>query len=210
MEIKEWIKAARLHKEWTQEQLGVAVGRTKANVGHWEKGMHEPKFDVLVEIALATGFPPPVLNLPSRLAEASPGPRQYPVLSHTQAASLADGGALPKLGKILDTEFGKYGPSTRAFFLALEGDAMAPEFREGDRVLVDPEARPQPGDFVVARNAKRQALLRKYRVRGVDDEGVEVFELVPLNADHAALRSDKHRLTLIGTVLGHRRMFLAQ
>lgn len=205
MEIKDWIKAARLHRQWTQEELGEATGRTKANVGHWENGKHEPKFDLLVAIAHATGFPPPVLRLPSSPAETSYGLRQYPVFSHTQAAALADAGDLPEPGKSLDTEFGKDGASPRAFFLALEGDAMAPEFRAGDRVLVDPQVRPQPGDHVLARDGRRQAMLRKYRVRGVDDEGAEVFDLVPVNPDHAVLRSDRNRLVLIGTVVEHRR-----
>jgi SOS-response transcriptional repressor LexA len=131
--------------------------------------------------------------------------RQYPVLSHAQAASLADDGAFPDPAESLDIEFGKDNASPDAFFLALEGDAMSPELREGDRVLIDPQARPRPGDYVLARNGKRQALLRKYRVRGVDEEGAEVFDLVPINEDHAVLRSDRNRLVLMGSVLEHRR-----
>ncbi len=84
---------------------------------------------------------------------------------------------------------------------------MSPEFREGDRVLIDPQASPQPGDFVVASSGKRQVLLRKYRVREVDEKGVAVFELVPLNEDHALLCSDKNRLVLIGTMIGLWRRF---
>jgi transcriptional regulator with XRE-family HTH domain len=59
MDIKDWIKAARSHKGWTQQQLGEAVGRTKANVGHWETGKHEPKLDLIEAISRETGFPPP-------------------------------------------------------------------------------------------------------------------------------------------------------
>ncbi|MBK0114568.1 MULTISPECIES: LexA family protein [Delftia] len=205
MKLKDWIKAARLHQKWTQEELGEAIGRSKANVGHWENGVHEPKFDQLVAIASATGFPPPALRLPSGKAENRKGMRQYPVLSHTQAAALAEVGALPELTESI--EFGKDDASARAFFLELEGNAMSPEFREGDRVLIDPQASPQPGDFVVASSGKRQVLLRKYRVREVDEKGVAVFELVPLNEDHALLCSDKNRLVLIGTMIGLWRRF---
>ncbi|RZS31687.1 LexA family protein [Corticibacter populi] len=60
MEIKDWIKAARQHKNWTQQQLGDAIGRTKANVGHWENGLHQPKLDMLLKIAAETGFPAPI------------------------------------------------------------------------------------------------------------------------------------------------------
>ena len=50
MDIKDWIKAARQHAGWTQEKLGEAVGRTKANVGHWETGKHEPKLEQIAAI----------------------------------------------------------------------------------------------------------------------------------------------------------------
>jgi transcriptional regulator with XRE-family HTH domain len=59
MEIKDWVRAARAHKGWTLQQLGEAVGRTKANVGHWESGKHSPSFAQLVQISDATGFPMP-------------------------------------------------------------------------------------------------------------------------------------------------------
>ena len=72
-------------------------------------------------------------------------------------------------------------------------------------MLIDPQASPRPGDHVLARNGKRQVLLRKYRVRGVGEDGIEVFDLVPLNEDHAVLRSDRNRLVLLGTVIEHRR-----
>jgi hypothetical protein len=42
-------------------------------------------------------------------------------------------------------------------------------------------------------------------VRGVGEDGIEVFDLVPLNEDHAVLRSDRNRLVLLGTVIEHRR-----
>lgn len=192
----------------SQHQSGVRPISLEAGIAY-AKGLEVSLYEISPRLVKMVSDLPPLIpgeDVPgSNLPRLPEGLRQYSVLSHTQAASLADGGDLPEAGESLDTEFGKEGPSPRAFFLALEGDAMAPEFGEGDRVLVDPEVRPRPGDCVVARNAKRQALLRKYRVRGVDDEGTEVFDLVPLHPDHAVLRSDRNRLVLIGTVVEHRR-----
>lgn len=45
------------------------------------------------------------------------GLRQYPVLSHAQAAALADDGAFPDPAETLDIEFGKDNASPGAFFL---------------------------------------------------------------------------------------------
>ena len=57
MEIKDWIKAARIHAEKTQEQLGDLLGITKGNVSAWEKGRHEASFAQLQRISELTGYP---------------------------------------------------------------------------------------------------------------------------------------------------------
>jgi len=44
-------------------------------------------------------------------------------------------------------------------------------------------------------------------VRGIDESGHEVFELVPLNNDYPVLRSDERHLIVIGTMIEHRRKF---
>ncbi|WP_233626431.1 MULTISPECIES: S24 family peptidase [unclassified Delftia] len=104
-------------------------------------------------------------------------------------------------------EFGDDSPSQGAFFLQLDGDSMCPEFREGDRVLIDPAVTPQPGDYVAANSGKNETLFRKYRLLGHDDSGEEVFELMPLNQDHPVMRSDNYGLSVIGTMLELRRKF---
>jgi len=64
-----------------------------------------------------------------------------------------------------------------------------------------------PGDIVVAKLEREEsATLKKYRSRGNDSEGNEVFELVPLNDDYPTLvvnRSNPGHL--IGPVVEHRR-----
>lgn len=67
MELKEWIKAARARKGWTQTQLGEVVSVTKGNVSSWEKGRHEPSYSQLLKIAEATGFPLGTETLESRM-----------------------------------------------------------------------------------------------------------------------------------------------
>lgn len=133
--------------------------------------------------------------------------RLYPVISSAQAAAAGEGSALPHLGDALDVEFGRGNVSAGSFFLQLEDDSMAPEFRAGDRVLIDPQVKPQPGDCVVAASSGQRALFRKYRLRGSDTHGTQVFELVPLNPDHPVLRSDELALSVMGTMQELRRRF---
>ena len=58
-------------------------------------------------------------------------------------------------------------------------------FRPGDIVILDPDRKIEPGDFVVvAYSEDAPAVLRKYRLRGKDQDGREVAEFVPLNEDY--------------------------
>ena len=82
---------------------------------------------------------------------------------------------------------------------------MEPEFKEGDTIIIDPDIKPSPGDYVVARNADQEATFKKYRPRGRNAQGIDVIELVPLNEDYPILRSDVSPLEIIGTLVEHRR-----
>ncbi|WP_289367904.1 S24 family peptidase [Pantoea stewartii] len=42
--------------------------------------------------------------------------------------------------------------SDGTFGLVIEGNSMSPKFNPGDKIIVDPEVYPIPGDFVVARD----------------------------------------------------------
>lgn len=95
--------------------------------------------------------------------------------------------------------------SKHGFALTVEGDSMTPDFQPGDTLFINPEIKPNPGDFVVARNHKAEATFKRYRPRGLNAAGVEYFELVPLNENHPTLRSDLTAIEIIGVVVEHRR-----
>ncbi|WP_440112699.1 LexA family protein [Acidovorax sp. BL-A-41-H1] len=95
--------------------------------------------------------------------------------------------------------------SAHAFALTIRGDSMLPEFNPGDRVIIDPEVAPHPGDFVAAKNGEQEATFKKYRPRGMDASGNMVFELVPLNDDYPTLRSDVEHIRIVGTMVEHRK-----
>jgi len=94
--------------------------------------------------------------------------------------------------------------SKHTFALRIVGNSMEPEFKEGDIVIIDPDVKPSPGDYVVARNDEEEATFKKYRPRGIIN-GQEIFELVPLNEDYAAMRSDQQPIQIIGTMMEHTR-----
>lgn len=90
------------------------------------------------------------------------------------------------------------------FGLWLRGQSMELFFKEGDLIIVDPDEAPQPGDFVVAKNGSEEATFKKYRPRGIDENGQEVFELVPLNDDYPTMHSDRQHIQIIGVMVEHR------
>lgn len=137
---------------------------------------------------------------------AAMGEQRIPLLNYVQAGAFCDPGqnftfeGMEYLLTDLDL-------SDRAFALQIKGDSMRPDFTEGDRIIVDCEVSPRPGDFVVAKNSEEEATFKKYRLLRIDDDGHEVFELVPLNQDYPSMRSDHHHLQIIGTMMEHRKYY---
>jgi len=127
--------------------------------------------------------------------------RQIPVISSVQAGALRDMENPYEPGDGYAVEYTEDPKLSRwAFCLDVEGMSMSPRFQPGDRLFVDPDRAPGPGNFVVARNGSNQATFKKYRPRGMDPNGNEIFELVPLNDDFPTLRSDQEALYVIGVV----------
>ena len=147
------------------------------------------------------------LAFDANVSTVRPGVREYPVISFVQAGSLKEISDPYGPGDGFATEAGDDDAGPWAFFLEIKGDSMLPEFKEGDRVRIDPDVRPNPGDYVVAKNSSKEATFKKYRARGIDMFGNEIFELIPLNENYASMRSDEHDLTVIGTMTEHRRRY---
>lgn len=141
----------------------------------------------------------------ANVALAPIGARSVPVISAIQAgmwAEIADNFAPGDADDWLMTDLEL---SASAFALTIRGDSMLPEFNPGDRVIIDPDVAPHPGDFVAAKNGEQEATFKKYRPRGMDAQGNMVFELVPLNEDYPTLRSDVQPIRIVGTMVEHRK-----
>lgn len=133
--------------------------------------------------------------------------RRIPVISYVQAGMMTEVVDPFALGGGLETVEAPIGCSERTFGLRIEGNSMEPRFHEGDVVIIDPALAPRPGDFVVGKNGKEEATFKKYRPRGIDENGDEVFELAPLNEDYATLHSKRDGLVIIGVCVGRWEVF---
>lgn len=134
----------------------------------------------------------------------SQGARPVPVISSVQAGALREVEDPYPVGAgyeviYTDTEMSKW-----AFALDIKGDSMFPDFKEGDRVIIDPKITPQPGDFVVAKNDEHEATFKKYKPRSYDQGGRIIFDLVPINPDYPTIHSDIQQVHIIGVMVEHR------
>ena len=96
--------------------------------------------------------------------------------------------------------------------MEVQGRSMEPQFKEGDIVVVNPTLTPLPGDFVVAIREcpfsdSVESTIKKYRPTDYDENGNEIFELVPLNPDFPTLKSNRDKCRVFGVVVEHRISF---
>lgn len=142
------------------------------------------------------------------LLPAQLGFKRVPVISYVQAGDLAEAIDAYPVGVGMRDILTSIDVSDCAFALEVDGLSMLPEFSPGDIIVVDPLVSPMPGSYVVAKNCDEKATFKKYRPRGISQDGNEIFELVPLNPDFPTLYSDRQHLVVIGTVVEHRRNLL--
>ena len=235
MELKDvianWIRSARSSAGMSGADLGTQLslalggvrGHSKANISHWETGKHSPNLQQLLAISKITGMDLPeeirgqliTKSMPSPLASenafdsnvvpAKLGARAIPVISAIQAGAMREITVPYSVGDGYATIFVDGDYSQWAFGLEIEGNSMLPDFQPGDIVIIEPDWEPRPGECVAAKNGKEEATFKKYRQRGSNAEGNDIFELVPLNDDYPTMRSDEVPLTIIGVMAEHRR-----
>lgn len=209
------LRAARKHAKMTQIEASKASGIPQSTISTSERESHgsseTPVYAKLYGVDahwLATGegemLPAGRQVEPSNVAPAAIGTRRVPLISYVQAGCWTEASDTATVGDGFEYLLTDLELSGSAFALEIQGESMLPRFVPGDRVIVDPEVCPQPGDFVVAMNGGQEATFKKYRPRGIDEHGNTVFELVPLNDDFPTMRSDQTTIRIVGTMMEHR------
>lgn len=136
--------------------------------------------------------------------------RKIPVLDFVQAGMWREvvyDGVHPK-DETYTTYEGK--DPNAVFSLEIDGLSMAPEFMPGDEIVVDAALDPKPGSLVVAQEIQHGVAMttfKKYRVVGVNEHGVDIIELVPLNPDFPTYNSSQIEISIIGVVVQHHKDF---
>ncbi|HBR6619831.1 TPA: helix-turn-helix domain-containing protein [Klebsiella pneumoniae] len=203
MNLANRAKKRRLELQLTQTEVAERAGVAQQSIEAIENGKTRKPRN-LITIAAALECDPKWLLLGGDIVpDYNYGARKIPILSYVQAGAFA---ALENLDIDGDFEYvlTTVDLSERSFALRIRGDSMEPDFREGDIVIIDADVYPTPGEFVAASNGSHEATFKKYRPVGIDQQGKEDFELVPLNSDYPICRSWEKPVKIIGTMVEHR------
>lgn len=174
-------------KERTQAVLADLMGwASQGTVSQYMTGRLELNVEALLKFAVTLDFSPHEVS--SRLSQeyfpngaeegemiaatrkelrGAPQPRRLPVIGSVQAGHFCEAVDLHEIGAA-DEWMEAYGPAgRRAYVLRVEGFSMDPDFRPGDKVVIDPDAQWTSGDFVVAKRTADQAVtLKQIRAEG--------------------------------------------
>lgn len=205
--LSDWVKSARAHAQLTQSELAAQLGRTKANISHWELGKVSPPYLMMIKISEFTGYP-----LPGAAESKSGGVHDLaigvppdsiaglvPLISWVQAGQWAEAVSVDP------REVEEWLPcpvrhSPRTYALRVRGDSMTSphggrSYPEGSVIFVDPERRsPYNGQRVVAlRIDSNEATFKTYK----NEDGRQWLQ--PLNPTHEPLRDP---FEVLGTVIG--------
>lgn len=193
----------------TLEDLAFQIGGDNGNLSRLERGKQGYSDEMLRKIAKALGCSVADLfagaERESNVQRVPIGTRRIPLISYVQAGHMTEAVDAYAVGDAEEWLLTDLDLSSGAFALRIKGDSMLPEFREGDVVIIDPAVLPLPGDYVVAKNGENEATFKKYRPKGLNEQGQQVIELVPLNEDYPSIRSDITPIQIIGTMVEHRR-----
>jgi SOS-response transcriptional repressor LexA len=187
-------------------ELARKAGINNGNLSKMERGLIYPSMETLQKLADALSVAAnELLREESNVVEAHEGSQRVRVLDWNQVAHYRDVISQPNTEELKDFLLVDMESIQDVFALKICGDAMSPTFTEGDMIIVDCKVVPQPGDCVVATDPKGEATFKVFRDLGVGDSGIRIFELRPLNDLYAIRRSDKEHLTIVGTMVEHRR-----
>ena len=198
------------------DKLAAAMGYSRASSIQRYESPEEfrgewlpPKLVAKMVAALAGRGDPPISEL-EILALGGPllerqTVRNIPVVSYVHAGKWTEISDPYEKGNGFDYIRADRHVGAKAFALEIRGTSMLPIFQEGDRVIIDPEIEPSPGDFVVAKEEMEEAAtFKQYRPRGVDAKRRPIIELRPLNDAWPAIIIDSHNPgRIIGTMVEH-------
>lgn len=171
MDFAQWLKHLRTAKDLTMQQVGDALGITRASISNWESGLTSPAKGKLPALARLYGVPI------ERLLMGNLKPSNVITVTQTTAPADSERGQVPYLtpaqiepwiqGRHQQAKGWMYCPvdvGPRGFVSRMQGVSMMPRFDDGDFLFVDPALPIVHGAFVLIVSDGEPPLAREVQV----------------------------------------------
>jgi len=199
--VGKYLKEKREQADLSLREASKLAGVSHTHIMEVEEGKKSPTFDKVMNILQAyhadvqeflreTGYLPVNVE-PTDLGKR----RRIPIISSVMAGRWAEASDAFQPGDADDwTETEVKGQ--HVFALRVKGDSMAPEFNEGDIVVVSPHSRAANGDYVVVKNDEEEVTLKQFKKYGTKRI------LHPLNPKYQDIElSDKKQYRIVGRIM---------
>lgn len=203
MTLKEKIRKARREIDFSQSVLAKKINLSLRTLQRFEEGLTVPDVEELKKISTATNKPlayfleeSPKFEI-KNFSDAQMPVKRIPLISWVLANRFGEA-ADPLSPGEADEWLYTTAKGSRMFALKVKSDCMEPEFREGDRIIVDPDGQAENGSYVIVRdNKNNEATFKQLKKYG------KKIVLHPLNPKYPdiELAQDK-RYVIVGKVVG--------
>lgn len=213
--LAERLKKARKSRNLTQVEVAERIGVSQPNYAKLESGKIQ-RSTFLLDISrvlgvnlewLATGQGEMNLSFDNNVEVIKPigKIRQIPILNEVSAGIFQDIGqnSHDEFEPIIDN--GSY--NQNLFWLRIKGDSMTPLFKTGDIILVDMDATPKAGDYIVAMQENGESTFKKLKIAFDEQTKSEYMQLIPLNEFYQTLDSRYQPFTIVGKVIEKKEFF---
>lgn len=221
MNLGQKLVAARRAKQMTQAQIAENLGVTVQAVSQWEKDRTIPgtanmrKLMALLDIDLDANMSSLDQGVNIGINVSAPLIKEFPTIFFAEGGQdvaeddWLDWDEMP-FGKPVERLTINWEPIGNIFAITVKDMSMAPDFIEGDYLIIDSGMKVRPGSlaFVQTRGPSFDSFLRKIRLTGVSDDGKRMMDIVPLNTDYPTLKGvEGVDFTITGGLREHRRVF---
>lgn len=197
-------KAARLRTGLSQRQLAKKLGLSAQAISKWESGEGDATKDNARALAQMSGCRLEWLLIGNGLIDSGDGNvsdyteqgKRVPVVGNTVHGILP---ANERQG--LGSVYARFPCSDDAKALIVSGDSMAPDFLDGDVIVIDPSVDPAPGDFVYVEVGTTK-LFRRFRPQAQ----AGAYDLIPSNHDWPTIKiAPDDKAVMCGVMTEHTR-----
>jgi SOS-response transcriptional repressor LexA len=192
------VKAKLKEKGLTQEDLASVLKVSRAQVGHYLSGnssMSLQKFIVLaryLDVQNERIVTKALANMHDVIKITGETPILMMQEAHTWRDIMHTAKQDPNRQKIGITDI----DNPYCYGIIVENDVMAPEFKKGDQLLIDPDKTPTSNSYVIARLLNsNENILRQYVIDGGK------IHLIPLNPLYEKIAVSPNELVICGTVV---------